>query len=191
MAEFELDYGLTREDLRAYRRSYMRRFQREQTQGLGSSVSMVSVLLLAGLSLATGLGLLQSYGLAPFASPFSSILGFAAGVAAVMIWASSWTHRMEDWSYAPDGYTLGARRLKATDDGVEVTGANFQQSFRWSAFEGFTECGDVVLLWLDRSSALIVPARAFGDALVRRAFLAFMRRNMAPSGAREPQRAFA
>jgi hypothetical protein len=190
MAEFELDYRLTPDDWRKYRRSYMRRFQKEQRGVFGSQWTVVTVLLAIGLIL-TILFKLASLGGSPVASPSSAILGFGVGVLTVMIWASSWSHSIERWSHTPEGYVLGPRRLKANEEGVALHGENYEAHYSWRAFEAMTEHPSVTLLWLDRGSAVIVPTRAFGDALVRRAFLELVRRNLGRPQAQRPSHAFA
>lgn len=192
MAEFELDFRLTQDDWQKYRQSYMRRFQREQGGMFASTSSMYGVLFVIGLALAFVLGVLQKLGVAAGGSPFGVLAGYGVGVAAVMVWATTWSDRVEQWGHDGEGgYVLGPRRLRANDEGVEVAGADYEARFRWSAFEDFTENGGVALLWLDRGAAVIVPHSAFGDMLVKRAFLEMARRKIQYRAAEGVQHAYA
>lgn len=192
MAEFELDFRLTQEDWRKYRQSYTRRFQREQGGMFASPSLMYGVLFIVALGLALIHGLLQKAGVGTGTSPLVVLFGFGAGIVTVSVWASMWSQRVEQWGQdCEGGYVLGPRRLRANDDGVDVVGANYRMHFRWSAFEDFTENGGVALLWLDRGAAVIVPPSAFGDMLVRRAFLEMARRKIRDRAVQEVRHAYA
>jgi hypothetical protein len=191
MAEFELEYNLTPEDWRKYRQSYMSRFQEDQGSVFASPYMMYGGLFAIGFGVAFIFGLLQKGGVVAGSSPVGALMGFGVGVAAVMIWAGAWSHRIEGWSLDADGHMLGRRQIRANDDGVNMTGAHYETNFRWSAFVGMSENGDIAMLWLDRGAALIVPARAFGDMLVKRAFFEHVRRNIGRKPEPEGERAFA
>lgn len=192
MAEFELDFRLTQDDWRKYRQSYTRRFQRDQGGMFASPSLMYGVLFIVGLGLTLIVGLLQRAGAAGGGTPLLVLVGFGAGVVTVSIWATAWSNRVEQWGQDVEGgYVLGPRRLRANDDGVDVVGAQYRMHFHWSAFEDFTENGGVALLWLDRGAAVIVPPSAFGDMLVRRAFLEMARRKIRDRAVQEVRHAYA
>jgi hypothetical protein len=192
MAEFVLDFRLTQDDWKKYRRCYTKRFQSRQGGLFASSSSVYGLIFITGLVLTFIVGVLQKLGVAGGGSPVGVVVGFGVGVAAVLIWAVAWSHRIEQWGENEEGgYVLGQRRLTANDEGVDLVGANYRTHFGWRAFEDFTENGGMALLWLDRGAAVIVPSSAFGDMLVRRAFLELARRKIRDRPSEEIEHAFA
>jgi hypothetical protein len=66
---------------------------------------------------------------------------------------------------------LGLRRVRIGDDGVHVDTATSRSVIGWSGIMSVEESGGDVRLFVDESSAVLLPARAFATSNDRHAFV--------------------
>jgi hypothetical protein len=78
-----------------------------------------------------------------------------------------------------DSPSLAESRLKLVSDGIETADANSTENYSWRAFREVSEDGELVLLWLDRAKAIVVPGRAFANADLRQSFIDTIRGHLA------------
>jgi hypothetical protein len=62
---------------------------------------------------------------------------------------------------APNGMTLGERRLHADDHSIIVEGTHYKSVYSWSAIQGVSTGKRILVLWTDNGSGVIIPKSAF------------------------------
>jgi hypothetical protein len=67
--------------------------------------------------------------------------------------------------------SLSEVRLKLVGDGIESSDQMTTSKYAWQAFTDISQSGDLVILWLDRAQAVLVPQRAFANEEMRRTFI--------------------
>jgi hypothetical protein len=76
---------------------------------------------------------------------------------------------------------LGEWRLKSDGNGLQASdpGQTKTEIYSWRAFADITEHADYIVLWLDHSQGVVVPARALASQEARREFVTFAREHIA------------
>jgi hypothetical protein len=67
--------------------------------------------------------------------------------------------------------SLSEVRLKLVGDGIESSAQMTTSKYDWQAFTDISQSGDLVILWLDRAQAVIVPERAFANEEMHQTFI--------------------
>jgi len=80
--------------------------------------------------------------------------------------------------------TQSDSRMTALDrGGITVTGKLSRATWQWGAISGLTREGDLLLLWIASSTALLIPSRSFASAEACETAQVFIRERIAEAGA--------
>jgi hypothetical protein len=82
---------------------------------------------------------------------------------------------------ADNSPALGETHLSLSGDGIETRKAGRTGRYRWQAIGECSQSGDLLVLWLDRSEAILVPSRAFASDEARQAFVGMVRAQLPPA----------
>jgi hypothetical protein len=167
----ELTYRLTRQDHRRFVGLACARVKEHAKRVTGWHSRPIVLTLAAVL-----LGMVPlSYLL--FAKLISEFAYFVAALAytwgAICMLFCGWlTQRWLNKSWRSDNSrSLSEVRLKLVGDGIESSDQMTTSKYAWQAFTDISQSGDLVILWLDRAQAVLVPQRAFANEEMRRTFI--------------------
>jgi YcxB-like protein len=167
----ELTYRLSREDHRRFARLACARVMGHAKRVSGWH-SRPAVLTLAVVLL--GMAFLIYLLFAKLISEFGYFLALCAYLwGALCMWLCIWlTQRWLNKNLLSDNSrSLNEVQLKLVGDGIESSDRVTASRFGWQAFTEVSESGDLVILWLDRAQAVLVPQRAFASEDMRRTFI--------------------
>ena len=112
-------------------------------------------------------------------SLFAYVLGFLATM------TGGWVlERIRTRKFVGRMQTQSDSRMTALDrGGITVTGKLSRATWQWGAISGLTREGDLLLLWIASSTALLIPSRSFASAEACETAQVFIRERIAEAGA--------
>jgi hypothetical protein len=167
----ELTYRLTRQDHRRFVRLACARVMEHAKRVSGwHSRPIVFTLAAVLLGMAPLIYLLFAKLISEFGY-FVAVLAYAWG--AICTSFCGWlTQRWLNKNWLPDNSrSLSEVRLKLVGDGIESSAQMTTSKYAWQAFTDISQSGDLVILWLDRAQAVIVPERAFTNEEMHQTFI--------------------
>jgi hypothetical protein len=174
----ELTYRLTRDDYRQFDKLARARMAPRKKQLLRWSGPAGAALLLALVSPALTIFVLEwlnRSGVIDLRASIAAVLAYAWGVWTVWLCGMLYRSRYR----AGDGSPPGDLLLKADGDGLQVSGQARTEAYSWRAFTDISEHADYIILWLAPSHGIIVPVRAMAGEDMRRAFVDLARAHIA------------
>jgi len=174
----ELTYRLTREDHRRFVRLARARVM-EHAKSVSGWHSRPIVLTLAAVLL--GMVPLIYLLFAQFISElgyFVALLAYTWGTICMMFCGWLAQRRLNKSWLSDNSSSLSELRLKLVGDGIESSTQMTTSKYAWQAFTDISQGGDLVILWLDRAQAVLVPQRAFANEEMRRNFIDTVREHL-------------
>jgi hypothetical protein len=110
-------------------------------------------------------------------------LAYAWGLLSMSACNQYWQRQLLRHCWPDDSPALGEIRLRLTGEGIETTKTGRKSRYLWQAFSACAQSGDLLVLWLDRQEAILVPSRAFASEQARQAFLESVGANLPPAPA--------
>lgn len=116
-------------------------------------------------------------------NPLSLYAGLICGAGTIM--AINWNtyFKLRKWSARSNGPTLAPHVVETSDSGIAVRSPFLSATYQWSMFTSVTETKDVVVLWSEPLSGMIVPRSAFSSETDLQTFLTEVRRHIKPATA--------
>jgi hypothetical protein len=171
----EVEYSLTLEDLRAFRRQHRRGRQKPPRKKLVPDWVVWPVLFL----LLFFIFLTSEEPLAWLTRPWVLLLaGFVAGVVSIILLGVGVTRRAVRRFYDdPDNrWMFGSRRVSITPEGLHTTSAVSRGFYSWEGIIKVRETDDHAFLYISAEQAVVVPRRAFRNTDEFERFIDLVRR---------------
>lgn len=179
-----LSYRLTIKDIAAYQHAVKQRL--EATSGVSKLrrlVTFVAAGILAGCVLVViDRNLAQISGRAP--EPLAIVSGIMLGFAVTMAgqWYVYLSHRRN--LFRPDGPALAPQTIDDRDDMLTIESAFLKSAYQWSAFTGVSQHGDIVIVWLEPASGIVIPRSAFAHPDLQQSFIDRVQRRIKETAVR-------
>lgn len=110
-------------------------------------------------------------------------IAYVGGLGSVCLYSLFWRRRYWANLMPDDSSFLSERRLTVEDGGVTSAKDAVTTRYSWRAFSDVTDEAGLILLWIDRSSCLIVPRRALADEADQRGFVTLVRKRITQAAA--------
>ncbi len=110
-------------------------------------------------------------------------IAYIAGLCSVCLFSLFWRRRYWANLMPDDSSFLSERRLTVEDGGVTSAKDAVTTRYSWHAFRDVTDEAGLILLWIDRSSCVIVPRRALANEAAQRGFVTLVRERIAQAAA--------
>jgi len=102
-----------------------------------------------------------------------SLFAYAAGVFAILLFASFMRRRAITSSLASTPNAFDPKTVVLDDDAVSVSGTLSNVRYTWPAFSQLTASRGLLCLWIGPQSAVVIPERAFTSDEARKSAIAF------------------
>jgi hypothetical protein len=112
----------------------------------------------------------------------ASILSWFLGFALVLLAVSRLNRAFQRKRLDPRGMFLRGYAVGADSDGVSLTNEVMETHYRWAAFLQLVETATHYFLYVDGSSAVVVPKRSFDSESEAARFGECLRAHIAPAG---------
>ena len=168
----DITFCLTPQDVGNYRAAVRDRLNAVPNVGILNQHwvrAAIVIAISAALSIVIGM-LVPAVTGAPLA-PLELLIGFAAGL--VFTLGMLWINHLDQAKklLRSDGPTLSEHSVSVAGSGLSVTAPHSTVHYAWPIIQDVSIARGLVLLWLEPSSALAVPERAFKSLETRDKFI--------------------
>ncbi len=168
---FRLRYRLTPEHYQTFSAFAWKRTRKKR------SWKSYLIALPFGIAIAIGVGLLQRISYLSDSEMQILFIGMVIGISFIALLSIIIGKIMKGRSFALDNDSMiGEFKLAAYEGGgVQISGEHIQSSYDWTAFHDLTQATDFIVMWIGRSSGVIIPNKAFSDDDEKAAFIDFVK----------------